>query len=122
MSIIYRWVKVLQNGTGPKLIELTPQEQTTLEAQIEIKDPELKLYDFYTAKEKLPPEIETLSCAQGISSNDNSIILDKEGHLLYLRLIPDKKTDNYTHPSETVICRTIQKLEIPLLKLKADPV
>lgn len=110
MKFDYIWVKALQNGTGPKLIDLTEKQVIELETEINNSSPKYKMYSFY--KGINPPEIDNLFLEKGISSNDESIITDKNGILLYIRLV-NKEDD-----TEERICEGIEKLKIPLLKLE----
>ncbi len=104
------WVKIRQNGVGPKFLPVSKKEENELIEIVNSKKdlPDRKILSFYD--NNLPEKFQDLFLENDIANEGPGFVIDNHGRLLYIRL------NNLDEETESELCRVIKKLEIPLLK------
>lgn len=104
------WVKIVQNGTGPKFKELDLVDAEDLVDTLNSKKGDTrKILSFYD--KPLPEKFENLLFENGIANEGPGIVIDELGRLLYMRLI------NHKSETEQHLCSVLKRLEIQLIKV-----
>ncbi len=112
----YKWIEVLQNGTGPKCVDI---HNAAIPDQA-LRDKTNKIFNFEQPSNTLPDEILALFCINGVSGNRPAIIIDKDGNLCFIQLfLHDQDTESNAKKD---IAACVEKHNIKIKKLHTEHV